>query len=241
MSIYNTDPIEYRYNFRFINGDEKKFLIRLDNESLDLMDDDEESKDKIYPKWAKLKNFMCPNCTLNKKVHKYCPVAVSIDNIIEDFSEYFSYEMVDVVIETEARSYFKYTSLHEAINSLIGVFMVASGCPVLEKLKPMIRVHLPFSTLRERKYRVLTMYLFAQYFLYKRGETPDWDFENLVAIFKEVRIVNKNFCNKLSEIKVKDATINALISLDSFAYYTSFFITENMLSALEPSFNGYIK
>lgn len=228
--------INYNYKFKFTNGVEKQFNVKLDYSSLELI----KPKDKVHPEWTLLKSFRCPNCSLDEKKYRYCPVAVNIASIIEDFKDSISYEMVDVLIETETRNFLKRTSMQEAINSLIGIHMVSSGCPVLELLKPMINIHLPFSTLKERKYRVLTMYLLAQYFIKKWGGKPDWDFKHLVDIFEDVRIVNKNFCSKLTEIKIKDATINALIALDAFAFYTSLHISENMLNVLEHSFDAYL-
>ncbi len=230
------EPVVYRYEFKFANGVVKEFVVKLDNETLNLID----VENKIYSEWTKLEHFRCPNCSLDKEKYEYCPVAVNLNNIIEYFKDSLSCEMVDVVIESAGRSFSKHTSIQEGLNSIIGVCMVTSGCPVLEKLKPMICVRVPFSTLWERKYRVLTMYLLAQYFIQKRGGEPDWEFKNLIDIFEDVRIVNKNFCKKLSKVTAKDAAVNALISLDSFAFYTSFHISENMLNVLEYSFDAYL-
>lgn len=228
--------IAYRYRFKFANGVEKQFNINLDYKTLKLI----EPKDKIHPEWAQLRDFRCPNCSLDEKKYRYCPVAVNIASVVENFKDSISYEMIDVFIESETRSFSKHTTLQEAISSLIGICMTSSGCPVLELLKPMVNIHLPFSTLQERRYRVLTMYLLAQYFIRKWGGKPDWDFKYLVDIFEDIRIVNKNFCDKLSRIRVKDATLNALISLDAFAFYTSLHISENMLNVLEHSFDAYL-
>lgn len=228
--------ITYKYRFRFADKSEKRFIVKLDNETLNLMN----KKFKRYPAWARLENFKCSICPLDSNKVKFCPVVVHLAGIIEQFRDSISYEMVDVEIKSGTRTYIKHTSLQEGINSLIGIFMVTSGCPVLEMLKPMVRIHLPFSTLKERKYRVLTMYLLSQFFINKWGGKPDWDFKELVDIFNDVRIINKNFCKKLSEISVKDATINALVSLDAFAFYTTFHIIENMLNVLEPSFYAYL-
>ena len=119
--------------------------------------------------------------------------------------------------------------------------MVTSGCPIMEKLKPMVRYHLPFATLRETQYRVMSMYLLAQYFLYKRGMEPDWDLTNLVKIYDDIRIVNKNFSQRLAHIKVEDATLNALVKLDMFAQHISFSIDRNVLDEMECLFNAYFE
>ncbi len=65
----------------------------------------------------------------------------------------------------------------------MGIYMVTSGCPVMGKLKPMVKFHLPFASGEETSYRMVTMYLLAQFFKYKNGKEPDWDLKNLVKIY----------------------------------------------------------
>ena len=67
----------------------------------------------------------------------------------------------------------------------------------------------------------MSMYLLAQYFLYRRGKTPDWELKNLVKTYDDIQIVNKSFFQRLSQIKTKDAMLNALIKLDIFAKHIS--------------------
>ena len=119
--------------------------------------------------------------------------------------------------------------------------MVASGCPIMEKLKPMVRYHLPFATLRETQYRVISMYLLAQYFKYRRGKKPDWELKDLVTVYNEVQIVNKAFFQRLAHIKIKDATLNALIKLDMFAKHISVLVNKDALDEMECLFKGYFE
>lgn len=60
---------------------------------------------------------------------------------------------------TEERTYSKDTLLQQGLASLLGIVMTTSGCPVLEPLKPMVRFHLPFATLTETVYRMVSMCL----------------------------------------------------------------------------------
>ncbi len=119
--------------------------------------------------------------------------------------------------------------------------MVTSGCPVMDKLKPMVRYHLPFATEDETRYRVISMYLIAQYFIHRKGEEPDWDLKNLVKIYDEVRVVNKSFSKRLSNIKIEDASINALIILDCFADFVKFSISKDMLDDMKTMFRAYLE
>lgn len=232
MNNNNNDSNEvltYRYNFKFSDGLEREFNVILDKETLDLL----EPSPKSYPKWAELKNYKCPNCPLDDEKNQFCPVAVNIADLIEFFKDSFSHEEVYVVVETDLRGYMKHMSLQKAVSSLLGIYMVTCGCPILGKLKPMVRFHLPFATPEETSYRAISMYLLAQYFKYKNGEKPDWNLNKLVKVYDEIQIVNKSFWNRLSHIKIKDASINALIILDIFAKYIVFEIDEDKLSEIE--------
>ena len=105
----------------------------------------------------------------------------------------------------------------------------------------MVRYHLPFVTLRETRYRVISMYLMAQYFLYRRGKEPDWELKNLVTVYDEIQIVNKSFFQRLAHIKVMDATLNALIKLDMFAKHISMLVNKDSLDEMECLFKGYFE
>ena len=229
-------PIYFNYVFKFSGGVEKRFDVRLDSGTLNLIRQPKES----YPEWADLNFFKCPNCTIDEEKYKNCPIVESIVDVIDFFKNSASYEEVDVSIETEARTYFKHTTHQKSVSPLIGIYMVTSGCPVMDKLKPMVRYHLPFATEDETRYRVISMYLIAQYFIHRKGGEPDWDLKNLVKIYDEVRVVNKSFSKRLSNIKIEDASINALIILDCFADFVKFSISKDMLDDMKTLFKAYL-
>lgn len=237
-NIHDSDEIiSYHYKFTFGNGVESEFNVKLDNKTLNLIETGKES----YPEWTELKCFKCPNCSLDEEKHEFCPIAVNLVDLVDFFRSSMSYEEVDILIETEERKYMKHATLQDGLSSLIGIYMVTSGCPIMEKLKPMVRHHLPFATIEETKYRVISMYLVAQYFLYKRGKKPDWELKELVKIYEDIGTVNKNFYKRLSHTKIEDASINALVILDSFAGSMTFSISEKMLDEIELLFNAYLK
>ena len=126
------ERITYLYRFKFVDGTEKEFTVKLDSETLNIITDNNSN----FPEWAKLENFKCPVCSLDPEVNEYCPVAINLSSVIEGFKDSRSYETVDVIVETDVRNFSKHTSLQEGINSLIGIYMVSSRCPVLEKLNP---------------------------------------------------------------------------------------------------------
>jgi hypothetical protein len=230
------DTIALEYQFKLRNGDKKKFTLRLRKPSLQLV-----SKPKAdLPEWTRLTHHQCPNCPLNPATHPHCPIAVNLVDVIESFKDCLSVEEADITIRTEARQYHKRASLQHGISSLMGLHMVTSGCPVMDKLRPMVHTHLPFATVEETMYRSVSMYLLAQYFLNQRGKTPDWRLEKLVQIYDEIGRVNQSFAQRLLSINPRDASLNALVSLDCFATFTAFSIVRDSLKEMEYLFEAYL-
>jgi len=228
--------LSYHYTFTFPDGRVKEFDVKLDAETLALI----HQKDPLYPQWAKLAYHQCPVCPFTPVTHEYCPVAVALEELIDFFKDSISYEKVDVKIGTESRTYARHSPLQKGVSSLLGIYMVTTGCPIMEKLKPMVRFHLPFASPEETTYRVISMYLFAQYFRYQEGKAPDWDLENLVKIYNDIKIVNQSFFERLSALQIQDASLNALAILQNFANYVTFSIDDDMLRKIRSLFDAYV-
>lgn len=227
--------LAFNYRFTFANGKVHEFYIELDKENLSLRFPHKDS----YPDWTRLSHHQCANCPLNEKDSPRCPVAQNLVDVIEFFKDAVSHERAKVEISSESRTYSKETALQDGISSLVGIVMVTSGCPIMDKLKPMVKTHLPFATGEETMYRAISMYLLAQYFTYKRGGKPDWDLDNLAKIYEAVRVVNKSFCQRLSSACVQDANLNAVIHLDCFADRAAFSLEEKHLDTFEKLFEAY--
>ena len=225
-----------KYRFIFDNGLQKIFNIELDEDNLNLIS----SPDKIHPDWTRLSCNKCPNCPLKEDEHKYCPVAVNLEDVIDFLSKYLSYDEVTVEIFTKQRTYAKRVPIATAATSLIGICMVTNECPIMSKLKPMVRFHLPFASEFETKYRAISMYLLSQFLLYKKGNTPDWEMKNLGDIYKDINIVNKAFSERLQVLNVMDSSLNAILNLDCFAYSVQFSIDSQTFDDIEPLFKAYL-
>ncbi|MBN1847994.1 MAG: hypothetical protein JW932_05360 [Deltaproteobacteria bacterium] len=230
-----TDIIVFRYVFTFNDGPEKEYIIKLDKQTLCLI----QTGDRPPSPWAALKHFKCPNCPLDGLQYEFCPTATNLIQLIDDFKDRESIEEVEVLIETPERRYIKQVPLQTGLSSLLGIYMVTTGCPILEKLKPMVRYHLPFPSMEETTYRSVTMYLLAQFFFQRKGHKPDWNLNNLAAVYNDIQVVNKNIRDKLLEIANKDATANALVKLDYSALYISLRLNRNILDEIESYFNAY--
>lgn len=224
----NTELV-FEYHFRFEGGTEKYFKLKVDKASLSLI----RSSSSEPPAWAELENFKCSHCPLDPHEHKYCPVAVNLVDILDEFKDFPSYEQADVKVTTHVRSYFKHTSLQAGVSGLIGIKMVTSGCPIMGRLKPLLNFHLPFATLEETQVRALSFYLLYQYIKWKRGENPDWEMNDLINIYEDIRVLNHNVSRKIANLESKDTSINSLVILNNFADYVTFTIDEKMLDDLE--------
>lgn len=236
MSSTEEKPIvRYLYNFKFQDGTEKKFEVVLDEATLELVRENPNPE----PEWTKLKYSQCDNCPLPDTV-EYCPVAVSLAGLVDAFSDAVSYEAAEVTVETSVRTYFKKTSLQKGLSGIIGIYMSTSNCPVLSKLRPMTRFHLPFANSLETFFRSISSYLTAQFLLMRQGQQPDWDLKGLQEIYKEVNIVNKGMADRLHQATQKDANINAVVILHSFGDGITYFI-ESGLADLEPMFEVFLK
>lgn len=207
------DPLLFDYTFNFDDGRILHFPILLDPVDLGLMNIELE----IEADWAKLENHQCQNCTLNPETHPYCPIAKNLVNILSEFNDVFSFEQVDVIVKTNERTYSKNCGVQKGLGAMLGIYMVSSGCPIMSKLKPMVRFHLPFANVQETISRSVGSYLLSQYFNYKADKKADWDLDGLKQSYKEIQTVNYAMASRLRSISAKDANINALIILDIFA------------------------
>ena len=225
------------YKFTKEDGSSQFFEIQLDPNNLELI----HKQFTKLPDWTDLKFNQCPNCPLEKEKISYCPIAANIVDIIEIFKVSKSFENANVLITTSQREYHKEASLQQGVSSLLGMVMVTSACPILSKLRPMARFHLPFASTEETIYRAVSMYLVKQFFNMQDGKEPDWELNGLIEIYNDIHEVNKAFFKRLSSLKGEDANVNALIILDNFANYVNFSIDRHKLAKIKWMFDDHGK
>ena len=231
----SNDRIAINYELTLSNGERKCHVVHLDSVSMTLLP----TACEPLPEWTHLGFHQCPNCPLDPSTHPRCPVAAGLVEVVESFKNSTSYEMADVVVQTPNRTYQKRASLQEVVSSLMGLHMASSGCPILNKLRPMLSMHLPFASAEETLFRTVSMYLLAQYFRWKKGLAPDWELRELLATCDELRVVNIAFGKRIMNINTADASLNALASLDCFAGLTGMSISDDFFDDLEPLFAAY--
>ncbi|HAK59062.1 MAG TPA: hypothetical protein DCO77_01595 [Nitrospiraceae bacterium] len=228
--------ITFQYRYSFKDGVSKVFDIRLDSQSLALHSENPSDP----PPWALLNHSKCSNCPLDEQTVAYCPIALNFSGIVREFKDFVSYANVSVAVVTEERTYSKETTIQQGLSPLLGIFMTTSGCPVMEPLKPMVRFHLPFATLMETIFRMVSMYFVAQYFLHQEGKAATWDLEGLRHIYSEVGKVNQGFAQRLRDAAKNDANVNALVNLDCFASMIPL-AAEETLAEIRSYFAAYLK
>ncbi len=230
------ERIEIRYRFECGEDQVYEFLVRLDAHSLDFIHEKREAP----PDWTRLEVGQCRGCPLNMDEHRYCPLALSLVEIIETCGQFISYEEVRAKVTTPVRTVHTNTTAQKAVSSLLGLHMATGGCPRMTFLKPMARFHLPFATREETIFRATSAYLLAQYFLHKRGQPHDLDLGGLRDAYASIQDVNRGMAMRLRSVSSGDANVNAIVLLDLFAQEMPFAIKEG-LEAIEYLFDPYFE
>jgi len=228
-------PIKIEYAFEFKKGLIRKFAISLDRDTLLLQTE----KRANPPLWTLLTHKQCENCPLDMKKFVYCPVALNFVDIAQQFADMVSHEEVVVTVTTEERQFVKQTTIQMGLSPLIGIVMTTSGCPVMDHLKPMVRFHLPFASLDETVFRMVSMYLLVQYYKHHEHKKAEWKLDGLTRVYAEVGLVNRDFADRLRDAAKKDANVNALVNLDCFAAMVPL-VADDTLKAIRPYFAAYL-
>jgi len=226
------DPVVFRYQFRFEDGKKDDFTIHLDPQTLEYLP----GKSLRGDDWTRLEFLQCENCPLKVEHHPHCPAALSVEDMVKAFRERFSYDKAEVTLYTEERIYFKNTTVQKGLSSIMGILLVSSGCPILGKLRPMVRFHLPFASALDTTFRTTSTYLLGQFFVQKRGGVPDFTLQGLTRIYEDIQRVNRAMARRLNALASKDASVNALIVLDMLALTISMSL-ESEIEELESLFN----
>ncbi len=169
------------------------------------------TSDGVHPEWARLGFKQCACCPLKETECTYCPAATRINEVMEAFADDKSTERVKVTVVTAERSYFDDCDLQTGINSLMGLMMATSGCPVLKELGAMASFHIPFCTTRETLHRTVGSYLIKQYFKELNGDEPDWELKHLKELYDVLEGLNQDFSRRIQASITSDAVSNAVI------------------------------
>jgi len=229
--------ITFKYIFSISDTEAHEFTVLLDSKSLTY-----QTFTSARPaSWTKLSYHTCEDCPLIEQNIEHCPVAINFQDIVGAFKDAVSYDKVDICIETEERTYRKnQVSMQSGLSSILGMIMVTSGCPSLDYLRPMVKTHLPFATISESIYRSISMYLLAQFTRACNGLEPDWTLKGLMDIYKRIDKINVSMVKRLQAATEQDASLNAVVILDSFAKMIPLTI-DGSLHEMDDLFWPYLK
>ncbi len=231
-----TDFFRIVYAYRFEDGNTMKFDLLLDKETLELAPE----KHQYFPEWTRLTYHQCGICPLEERSHFFCPVAANFSGIVEKFKKFISHDRVSVDCIVEERTYTKETTAQMGLSPLLGIIMTTCGCPIMEQLKPMVRFHLPFASLDETIFRMVSMHLVTQYLRHRAGKTAEWSLDGLIHIYAQVGQVNDDFADRLLGAALSDVNVNALVNLDAFAKMVPL-AADSMLKKITPYFSALLK
>jgi len=224
------------YEFKLSGGVEKKIDLYFNKETLALI----REKSDTPPDWARLEFQQCSNCPLNTTLTPFCPIAVNLSGIVREFGDVSGPDRAAVTVLVKERAYVKACSMQEGLSPLLGIVMTTSGCPIMEPLKPMVRYHLPFASLDETVFRMISMYLMAQFIRSRSGKKPEWTLDGLTRIYGEVKKLNKDFGVRMRAAAKSDANIHALVKLNVFAVMVPL-EAEKTLQEITASFSSYLR
>lgn len=192
-------------HYTFVLGDETvRFDIALDAKL-------ETSTQSDAPKWTELGCKQCSCCPLKTDEHTHCPAALRVHKSLARFENSASTEQIHLRVETERRNFEQNCDLQSAINSMLGLQMATSGCPILGKLRSMATFHIPFSSFAETLYRSVGAYLVKQYYAQQEGLEPDWELEGLQQFYEELELLNQSFSERIRQMDRNDAISNAVV------------------------------
>lgn len=203
----------FKYIFIFKYKNPIEYLVRT-------VRNPDDYKDTSFPSWTELKFQQCRECPLNENESFYCPAAIDIMRIANKFADIKLDEEVKVVVETKNRNFSKNTDVASGLMSLMGLVLATSGCPILNRLKPLAYMHLPFATLEETLIRVVGMYFIQQFI---KEEEQKFDLTELESLYKKLEDVNYFLKQRISyaiDIADSSSVFYKLFSLSILVEYS---------------------
>ena len=218
-----------KYRFNLARSEPVEFEVDLDSRQY------HSSRTRPPAEWTKLSHSQCRNCPLEQADNQYCPAALDIERAAERFTKVVSYEEVEVEVQTPNRTYTKKCDAQSGLQSLIGLLMASSACPITARLKGLAAFHLPFASPEETLFRSVGAHLIKQYFRKRRGLNVDLDLHDLDELYSDLEIVNESFMKRIQSASERDCNLNAVYALMALGLSVRFSL-EDQLSELEAQF-----
>lgn len=220
----DTDTTTIRYRFHLspqaseeicLDFDRRSFLLRLPPVAAEA-------------EWAALDFHRCGHCPLDPVQSPSCPFARALSRFITRFDRHYSYENAVVEVETERRTVVAHGALQEGLSSLVGLIGATCGCPHLAFFRPMAHFHLPFASEEETLCRVFSLHLLGQVIQGGDDGATAASLAGLQASYEAASRVNSGMAERIRAAFSKDAVVNGLIILDTFAQAVPYVLREKL-------------
>jgi len=210
-------PVEITYTFHFGSGSGRRIGLRFEAERFDLIVEENAPP----PAWAALAFARCDHCPLSGPA--WCPFARVLAPLVPVFLDFYSYDDAVVEVVTARRTVVAKGALQQGTASLIGLVGATSGCPHLDFYRPMARFHLPFASEEETLVRLFSFHLLA---CEVRGEPLRLG--GLESALAAAARVNRAMADRLRAGLPRDAMVNGLIILDTFAQAATYVMAKKL-------------
>jgi hypothetical protein len=175
------------------------------------------------PDWTLLERDQCPHCPLRAGSGARCPAAADLAHVVPKFAHLASFENVLVRVIHARFEAHKRTDAQTALSALMGLILATSGCPILNRMRPLAHMHLPFATQTELVYRLASMHVFGCFLDGVKADLAD-----LRKLFDDIDKLNRAFATRIKRAIQRDANINALVMLHSRGMMVSLSMEENL-------------
>lgn len=206
--------IGFSYGFTFEDG--RQAVLDLS------FDDDMRLLQSERAEWTRLDFHRCPHCPLAAET-SHCPFATGLAPFLAPFDGVDSFAKVRVTVRSALRVVGAERSVQHGLASLIGLIGATSGCPRLAFFRPMARFHLPFASEQETLVRAFSMHLLEDLMAGRELSLDD-----LAADYDAAATVNRTMADRIRATFKRDAVVNALISLDTYAQAVPFVMEEKL-------------
>lgn len=186
--------------------------------------------------WTRLDFHPCTHCPLTVETSPECPLALALSSFVHGFDEFYSYDIAVVEVVTSQRTVVAQRPLQDAMASIIGLAGAASGCPHLAFFRPMARFHLPFASEQETLFRAFSTHLLQEYLSHGGSREIAIGVDGLEAQYRAVAEVNRCMADRIRAAFERDAVVNAIVILDTFAQAVPF-VVHQALKELRPLFD----
>lgn len=218
------DPLRITYVFHLGGGQSEVIELAFARNSLLL----EGMEERPREAWTDLGFHACRHCPLDAATSPACPFARALSAFVRRFDEFYSYEKAVIEVITPQRRVLADRPLQHGMASLIGLIGATSGCPHLAFFRPMARFHLPFATEEETLCRAFSFHLMGQYIHGGGDGREPISLEGLCRHYEAAALVNQGMADRIRAAFAKDAVVNAIVILDTFAQAAPCVIEEKL-------------